>query len=95
MRSDQEIKELINLYILSSLEEDEKGEVEEYLKQPEYMRYYKEIEFILAETSYSIDDYKLPDNLKTEIMAKIESPGPGNNDEVTDGSSGGANNSIY
>ena len=92
MRSDQEIKQLINLYILSALEEDEKGEVEEYLKQPEYMRYYKETEFILAETSYSIDDYKLPDNLKMEIMAKIESPGSGNNNDFTDGSNGNDNN---
>ena len=85
MRSDQEIKELINLYILLALEEDEKSEVEEYLKQPEYMRYYKETELILAETSFSIDDYPLPDRLKSELMAKIESSGSGNDEDLSGG----------
>ena len=73
MRSDQEIKELINLYILDALEDSERAEAEDYLKQPEYQNYYKETKFVLGETSYSIENYELPGDLKTEILSKIDS----------------------
>ena len=35
MKTDTEIKELINLYIFDALDAEEKAEAEEYLKNPE------------------------------------------------------------
>ena len=72
MRTDQEIKEIINLYILDSLDDNERAEAEEYLKQEEYLKYYKETNFILGETAFSIEDVSLPENLKSELLNKID-----------------------
>jgi len=91
MRSDQEIKELINLYILGALEENEKAEAEEYIKKPEYTAYYKQTKFLLAETSYSIEDYTLPESLKSELLSKIDTAETDDDEE----SSGGGGNVHY
>ena len=73
MRSKTEIQELINLYIFGALEPSEKAEAEEYLKEPEYLNYYNETRFLLDHTAYSYEDeLQVPENLKSEILLKID-----------------------
>jgi len=73
MRSDKEIRELINLYILGALDADEKAVANDYLKQAEYLKYYNETRFMVDHTAYSYeDDTPVPDNLKSDIMSKLD-----------------------
>jgi len=75
MRSKTEIQELINLYIFGSLDATEKVEAEDYLKNPEYLKYYNETRFLLDQTAYSYEEeLQVPENIKSEIMSKIEEP---------------------
>ena len=71
MTKENEIKELLNLYILGVLDEAEAAEVRDYLKQYEHLKYYKETALILAETVHSIDDVEVPSKLKDEIFSSI------------------------
>lgn len=74
MRSEAEIKELINLYIFGALDSDEKSEVENYLKTPKYMKYYRETRFLLNQSALSIEDeLEVPPDIKSRIMTEIES----------------------
>ena len=77
MKTDNEIKELINLYIFDALDADEKAEAEEYLNDPAYNKYYRETKFILDESALSIEDSPLPENLKAEVFSKIGEVLPG------------------
>ena len=73
MRSEAEIKELINLYIFGALDPGEKTEVEDYLKTPEYMNYYKETRFLLDQSAFSYEeDVQVPPEIKSKIMEEIE-----------------------
>ena len=73
MRSEAEIKELINLYIFGGLEPEEKAEAEEYLKTPEYMKYYRETQFLLDQSAFTYEeDAEVPPDIKSKIMDEIE-----------------------
>jgi anti-sigma-K factor RskA len=73
MRSDKEIRELINLYIFGALDTDEKADAKDYLKQAEYLKYYNETRFLVDHTAYSYeDDTPVPDILKSEIISKLD-----------------------
>lgn len=73
MRSKTEIHELLNLYIFGALDPTEKAEAEEYLKNPEFLSYYKATRFLLDHTAYSYEEeLQVPENIKSEIFLKIE-----------------------
>ena len=80
MRSQEEIQELINLYIFGALDANEKAEAEQYLKDPEYLKYYNETRFLLNHTAHSFEEEsEVPANIKSRIMSEIE-----DSDEVND-----------
>ena len=73
MRSKTEIQELINLYIFGALDANEKAEAEEYLKDPEYLKYYNETCFLLDQSAFSYEvEAEVPSDIKSKIMAEIE-----------------------
>lgn len=73
MRSNKEIQELINLYIFGALDAAEKSEVEEYLKEPEYLKYFNETRFLLDQSAFSYEEEaEVPSDIKSKIMAEIE-----------------------
>lgn len=76
MDKNKHIEELITLYSIGLLEDDELLEVEEALrsKDENYLKFFEDVETVYSSLAYSLEDQPIRPVLKEEILAEIKPP---------------------